>query len=286
MLAAAIVAPSLTAGKDLIAVAKRPWDPDNIVSTILICYSAGVFLLLATTVPLLAYTAPRTLNWCLRFLVCFFNVTYPFTSIFGLFWIGIPIYVAFAGTFPFNLNAQAAAIGSLILKVVEFCAVAKLQGTHLDESAISITQKMDKVAVPIKLRAIMKGFITGYNDRYHMHDNSWWVSFGASATLLWIRRWLLFLMASMSITFLASIIHLGIAAATSTSMLLQKAMPLLYGALAAMNYVWLLIEPFKYLMKGEGVLGLAPRWAEVVITIMMTIGIFLLLEASRSNIGA
>ena len=41
-----------------------------------------------------------------------------------------------------------------------------------------MTQKMDKVAVPIKLRAIMKGFTTGWNDRYYAHDNSWWISFG------------------------------------------------------------------------------------------------------------
>lgn len=42
----------------------------------------------------------------------------------------------------------------------------------------------EQVAVPIKVRAILKGLTTGYNDRYYDHDNSWWVSFGASATLM------------------------------------------------------------------------------------------------------
>lgn len=71
-----------------------------------------------------------------------------------------------------------------------------------------MTQKMDKVGVPIKLRAILKGITTGWNDRYHYHDNSWWVSFGASATLMWIRRWLLLLMGTMVATFLYALVHL------------------------------------------------------------------------------
>ena len=145
-----------------------------------------------------------------------------------------------------------------------------------------MTQKMDKVAVPIKLRAIMKGFTTGWNDRYYAHDNSWWVSFGASATLLWIRRWLLFLMSAMVLTLVTSVIHLVVAASMGVPALLEKVMPLMYAALAALNYIWLLVEPFKYLMKGEGILGIAPRWIEVIITILMTAGIFILLEVSAS----
>ena len=56
---------------------------------------------------------------------------------------------------------------SLILKCLEFGAVAKLQAlSHLDEHSIGMTQKMDKVAVPIKIRAILKGVATGWNDRF------------------------------------------------------------------------------------------------------------------------
>ena len=177
--------------------------------------------------------------------------------------------------FPFNLNAAYAAIGSLILKFVEFGAVGKLQGANnLDEHAISMTQKMDKVAVPIKLRAIIKGFQTGYNDRYLYHDNSFWISFGASATLLWIRRWLLLMMTLLVVTLLASIINICIAASQGVNPLLEKAMPLAYAALAAINYIWLLSEPFAYLMKGKGVFGVAPRWIEIAISLAMIGGIF------------
>ena len=107
-------------------------------------------------------------------------------------WIGIPIYVAFVGQFPFNLNARVAAIGSLILKIFEFGAMAKLQGaSHLDEHSIAMTQKMDKVSVPIKIRAILRGFATGYNDRYHGHDNSFWISFGGTPqAVVYVQLWL------------------------------------------------------------------------------------------------
>jgi hypothetical protein len=169
-----------------------------------------------------------------------------------------------------------------VLKCLEFGAMAKLQSvTHLDEHSIGMTQKMDKVAVPIKLRAIIKGFLTGYNDRYHFHDNSWWVSFGASATLMWIRRWLLFLMGTQLVTLLAAITHLIVVATQGLGPLLEKAMPLLYASLASLHYVWLLSEPFLYLMKGSNVLAVPPRWLEVGISLLMIAGIFGFLEATR-----
>ena len=229
----------------------------------------------------LAMCSRPALNWCLRFLVMFFNVTYPFTSIFGLFWIIIPPYVAFTGLFPFTLNAQFAAIGSLFLKMFEFGAVGKLQAvTHLDEHSIGMTQKMDKVGVPIKLRAIMKGFTTGWNDRYHYHDNSWWVSFGASATLMWIRRWLLFLVGLQVVTLVAAVTHLIVVAFRGLAPLIEKAMPLLYAMLASIQYLLLLNEPFMYLMKGSTG-TIPPRWLEVGVALLMIGGIFGFLEATR-----
>jgi hypothetical protein len=171
---------------------------------------------------------------------------------------------------------------SLILKCLEFGAVAKLQAlTHLDEHSIGMTQKMDKVAVPIKIRAILKGVVTGWNDRYYYHDNSWWVSFGASATLMWIRRWLILLMSMQIITLIAAITHLIIVAAQGVGALLEKAMPLLYASLAALHYVWLLSEPFMYLMQGSNMFAVPPRWLEVGISLLMIGGIFGFLEATR-----
>lgn len=144
-----------------------------------------------------------------------------------------------------------------------------------------MTQKMDKVAVPIKIRAILKGFATGYNDRYHYHDNSWWVSFGASATLMWIRRWLLLLIGTQIVTLIIAVSHLIFVATQGLGPLLEKALPLLYASLAALQYLWLLSEPFMYLMKGANVLAIPPRWIEVGISLLMIGGIFGLLEATR-----
>jgi len=281
----AIVAPAFTAGADLAEVFKRPWDADNLVYAILILYSAGVFFVLALSVLLLAHFSPLTLNWCLRFLICFFNVTYPFTSIFGLFWIAIPPYVAFTGEFPFRLNAPIAAIGSLALKFIEFGAVSKLQAaSNLDEHAIAMTQKMDKVTVPIKVRAIIKGFLTGYNDRYHFHDNSWWVSFGASPTLMWIRLWLMLLVTIMTATILGVIIQFAKAGAEGEDRVITLAMPLLYSGLAALNYLWLLFEPVRYLINGKGAMAIAPRWLEVGITLAMISGIYGFLALQQQQI--
>jgi len=282
LIGAAVMAPAFTAGVNLMEVYERPWDDAHIASTCVILYSFGIFTTLITTILALAVFSRDALNWCLRFLVCFFNVTYPFTSIFGLFWLVVPPYVAFTGLFPFTLNAQIAAIGSIILKCFEFGAMGKLQAvTTLDEHPIGMTQKMDKVGVPIKLRAIMKGFATGWNDRYHFHDNSWWVSFGASQTLMWIRRWLLFLMALNVITLVAAVTHLIIVACLGLAPLLEKAMPLLYSCLASVQFIWLLSEPFFYLMKGANVFAVPPRWLEVGISVLMIGGIFGFLEASR-----
>merc|ERR1712224_172818 len=101
----------------------------------------------------------------------------------------------------------------------------------------------------------MKGISTGWNDRYHFHDNSFWVSFGESATLTWIRRWLLLLMGTMVATFVCALVHLIVVGVQAMHVgpepLLEKAMPLLYALLAAMQYIWLLAEPFAYLFQGS-----------------------------------
>ena len=57
---------------------------------------------------------------------------------------------------------------------------SEVQGSELDEMSIFRSQQMDKVTVPIKIRAIYKGFITGYADISLKHDNSWWESFGGA----------------------------------------------------------------------------------------------------------
>ena len=66
-----------------------------------------------------------------------------------------------------------------------------------------------------------------------------------------------------------------------THVLLEVAMPLVYASLASLNYIWLLSEPFLYLMSAKNILSVAPRWLEVLITLLMIAGIYGLLEATR-----
>ena len=123
------------------------WQEENRKNVAIILYSCWVFGTLFITIISLARLSPDTLNWALRLLICFFNTTYPFTSVAGLFWMIIPPYVALNGQFPFQLNAQYAIVGSMILKLFEFKAVDKLQSaSQLDEHSIAMTQKMDKVS--------------------------------------------------------------------------------------------------------------------------------------------
>lgn len=88
-------------------------------------------------------------------------------------------------------------------------------------------------------------------------------------------------MTLMGATLLGAIIHLAVAAARGPHVLLEKAMPLAYAVFASLNYIWLLSEPFAYLMKGKGIFGVPPRWLEVGITLLMIAGIYGLLEATR-----
>merc|ERR1712046_425963 len=118
----------------------------------------------------------------------------------------IPPYVAVMAAFPFSLNALYAIFGSLGLKFVEFMCTSKLQArTGLDESSIAMTQKMNLVTLPIKMRAIRAGIITGWADAVKKHDNSWWVSFGASGAVTSVKAWLQAILAVMGLTMLIAV---------------------------------------------------------------------------------
>ena len=53
---------------------------------------------------------------------------------------------------------------------------------------------------------------------------------------------------------------------------LEAVLPLSFALLTAVHYIWLCIEPFRFVMKG-GSMDIAPRWAEVAITSGMLIGV-------------
>jgi len=277
----AVICPALTAEVPIERVLARPWDAANRVATIQLYFSLTFLSTLIVGVLLLARFSPATLNWMLRYLIMFFNVTYPFTSVVGLFWMIIPPYVAVLGRFPFNLSAIPAIVGSILLKFAEFAAVSKLQdASNLDEQSIAMTQKMDKVTLPIKIRAIFKGITTGYNDRYYKHDNSWWTSFGTSGALLWVRRWLLLLVSVMFATAIIAVVHAIVLAVQGVALLIEAALPLAFAFLISIHYIWLCYEPARFVLKGSS-LDIAPRFAEVGITILMLLGVIGLAEVQR-----
>ena len=53
---------------------------------------------------------------------------------------------------------------------------------------------------------------------------------------------------------------------------MEAVLPLTFAMLTAIQYVWLCIEPFKFVMQG-GSLDIAPRFLEVAITAGMLIGV-------------
>lgn len=241
-------------------------------------YSICVWLIVFMSILFMQAFTPLLLNYILRFVVMFFNVTYPFVSIFGLVWAALPPYIIWTAQFPFRLDAIITIIGSLVLRFVEILAVSKLQAAtpaaRLDEHAIAMTQKMDKVTLPIKLRAIWAGFQTGYADRYLAHDNSWWVSFGSSGALLWVQRWLTLLLVVMSASVIGGVVQFIIVGATDGWNGLQLVlMPLIFGMLSAGVYLWLIYEPFLFVVKGKASWNVAPRWAEMVVLLIMLIGV-------------
>jgi len=283
MLGAAIIAPAFTADYDIGEVLRHPWEVKHRVPIVILLYSGWVFATLFCTILLLARLSPDTLNWTMRMLICFFNTTYPFTSVAGLFWMIIPPYVAIVGAFPFQLNAMYAILGSAILKVFEFQAVQKLQGaSQLDEHSIAMTQKMDKVTLPIKVRAVLKGIATGYADLIGKEDNSWWTSFGTSGALSSVKMWLQLVMGLMTLTMVIAFIHLIIKATQGMAPLLETVMPLCTAIITAVTYIWLAYEPFLFIMKGSSS-ALAPRWVEVGVLVLMFVGLLLVTSALEAT---
>lgn len=211
----------------------------------------------------------------------FFNVSYPFTTIFGLLWAAIPPWIVLTDQFPFALNAVFALTISLGMKMVEFQVMAKLQSmVGLDENAIGMTSRMDKVAVPIKLRAIWFGLQSGWADIKHKKDNSFWISFGGDTTIKYVRLWLQALVFVQGLTVILALLKLIIYGWTDTLYFYKVVMPLTFAMASAMNYIASTLEPFKYLVVGNAV-TLMPRWAELLVMLGMLVG-YVILQSRNS----
>ena len=282
----AIISPSLAGAHDFWKVMEDPFNEEWYETAVVYIYSGSVLFTLLFTCIFLSIFSPRTLNYYLRYMILLFNTTYPFNSIASVFWIAIPPWLCFAGAFPFALNAVAAILGSLVLKFVEFMMVSKMrkdsevQGAGLDETSIYRSQQMDKVTVPIKMRAVVKGLETGWKDLAHKHDNSWWESFGAAKAAQWVQIWLLAINFFMYLALIVGPLQLLFAWREGGSRLTDVALPVVFGMVQAVLIIWVTFDPLMYIVRGNTP-SLSLRWAEVTVLIGMALVTFAVINSEE-----
>ena len=286
---AAMMLPAFTAHQGLQEIFDNPLDARYRVSFALLLTSMVVFATVLIAFVALATIDPDALNWCLRFFVFFFNVTYPITSVFGLFWLALPPYIGLTGRFPFSFDAVNTLVGSLILKMFDFLIVGKMQrDSMLGEDALTMVQKMDKVLVPIKIRAILKGFTTGWDDVVRKHDNSFWISFGAAAAPKWVRIWLVLFLFTMTFTLLVAFgrcMYILITSWPPENFLSESgALESLFALVSVSSLLWLAYDPARFVLKGEWFkMKLPPRWFELGLLIAILAG-FLYLRQQNIDV--
>jgi len=148
-------------------------------------------------------------------------------------------------------------VGSLALRAVEFAIVGKMkkdaeeQGASLAETSIYRSQQLDLVTVPIKLRAIVKGIQTGLRDRWQYHDNSWWESFGGGHAKASVQTWLTLVYTMMILSLIVGPVRILVAYFTNSSVV-DKIFPVLFGISQAMINLFVLNDPIRYVMQGQG----------------------------------
>jgi hypothetical protein len=181
----------------------------------------------------------------------------------------IPPWICFTGKFPFSFSPVFAIAGSLVLRLVEWMIVLKtkkeslLNGTQLREYSIFRSQQMNEVTVPIKLRAVVKGLSTGWDDVVGKKDHSFWVSSGGQPQAVqWVQVWLCSIMLLMISALLAAVII----------MLMRRDQDTIeacvFGMVLAVVQVWMLWEPCFFVMKGRQ-LKVSLRHTEVILLLAL-----------------
>jgi hypothetical protein len=220
-------------------------------------------------------------NYLLRMCILLFNHTYPLNSVSAIFWIIIPPWICLTGAFPFRFDPVFAIIGSLVLRIVEWMIVMRTKkesektGTKLQEYSIFRSQQMNEVTVPIKLRACLIGFQTGYKDVFGKEDNSFWTSFGTAQAVVWVQTWLCFCMLAMIMALIGGtlnmFLHWG-----ETNVLT----PCVFGIVLAFIQFWILIEPTLYVMKDRR-LKASLRHTEVLVLIAIGAAVVFMSQGQR-----
>jgi len=281
----AVVAPTFCTGPTpILNVIEQPFHEDHFYDAIVYMFSLGTLSCLFFTTMWLSLYSPRILNSNLRNLIMLFNCIYPFNTIATIFWLIVPPWLCIAGAFPFRLNAISATIGGLILKYIEFAIVSKMKkdsemnGSELDDMSIQRSQQMDKVTVPIKLRAIYKGIITGRADVVGKKDNSFWESFGTPVAAGWVQMWLLSIWASMIVAIIAGIVRIWHVLIYGPDVL-DVVLPCGFGMINAVVVMWATFDPLAYVLADKGP-RLSLRYVEVVVMLSLAFVTFSVLMSS------
>ena len=178
----------------------------------------------------------------------------------------------------------AGSLAPLLGRYVEWNIIAKMkkdseqQGASLEELSIFRSQQMDKVTVPIKLRAVAKGLQTGWKDMVHHHDNSWWESYGPGKAAEWVKLWLLLLATANCVAIVAGPINLILAArAGGQEGVSEVVLPIGFGLIQAILNLWLIMDPLRYILAG-GAPRPTMRNAEVLVLLLLAVVTFVLIE--------
>jgi len=244
---------------------------------LVICVAAGFMLLYMLAGITLIALNRRLLNYLLRLSIIFFNVTYPFNAISSVFWIIIPPWISISGAFPFSFQPIFAIAGSLVLRIVEWAIVlqtkkeAEINGTQLREYSIFRSQQMNEVTVPLKLRSLLKGLSSGWDDVVGKKDNSFWVSFGTAKAVQSVQAWLCAVMTTMVASVIAAIVNIIIYGDQNT------VMACVFGLVLAIIQIWILWEPTWFVMRGRQ-LKVSMRHTEVLV--LLAIGFAFVLFSS------
>ena len=286
-LCCAVLAPTFfTRNFVVTAVLADPFRADHLADAIVYTLSFGAIFVIFGVSVLLSVYSPRTLNRVLRYLILLFNSIYPLNAVSSLFWLAIPPWLCFSGKFPFRLDAVAAIVGSLLLKSVEFLIVSKMkkdseaQGSTLDEISIFRSQQMDKVTVPIKIRALMKGLQTGYKDVVGKRDNSFWESLGAGQAATSVQLWLLLVAGAMLAAIVAGIWKL-VRVYIYGPNVLEVALPVGFGMVQSVITLWVIYDPLMFVLRGNAP-RVSLRHIEMVIILILALITFSLLNSERT----
>jgi len=130
---------------------------------------------------------------------------------------------------------------------------------------------MNEVTVPLKLRSLLKGLSSGWDDVVGKKDNSFWVSFGTAKAVQSVQAWLCAVMTTMVASVIAAIVNIIIYGDQNT------VMACVFGLVLAIIQIWILWEPTWFVMRGRQ-LKVSMRHTEVLV--LLAIGFAFVLFSS------